>query len=418
MTPETRLKANVTNDALKVTPRLPPPAAFAITPSVHKMPLNLTLPNRESGSSLLVRNFVAQNERFRSAFSILERAIAARAFPACSLAVTIGGELVAHKALGRFTDDPASPEVTSASIFDLASLTKVVATTTMAMILYERGLLDLEAPVAAIVPEFAGQFADSDNHRREITLRMLLAHSSGLPAYEKLFLRTKTRGDLLQAAFNVPLTAAPGARAEYSDIGFIILGVVLERLADESLDVFCQREVFGPLCMTHTTFNPTQALRNSIPPTADDRAFRHRIIQGEVQDENASLLGGVAGQAGLFSTAEDLAIFAHAMLNGGHPVLRSSTVELFSRRESAPDGTSRALGWDTPSAPSQSGKYFSPRSFGHLGYTGTSLWIDPDRQLSIAFLTNRTWPDCQNQAVRQVRPAFHDAVVEALGKNA
>jgi CubicO group peptidase (beta-lactamase class C family) len=380
--------------------------------------LNLTLPNRESGFSFLARNFLAQDDRFSSAFGILEKAIAARVFPACSIAVTFGGELVALKAFGRFTYDPASPEVTTANIFDLASLTKVVATTAMAMILYERGLLDLEAPVTAIVPEFAGASDEHDPRRREVTLRMLLAHSSGLPAYEKLFLRAQTREDLLQAAFTTPLAGAPGARAEYSDIGFIILGVVLERLADESLDVFCQREVFGPLGMTHTTFNPADTLKNSIPPTSDDRAFRHCIIQGEVQDENASVLGGIAGHAGLFSTAEDLAIFAHAMLNGGHPILRSSTIELFSQRESAPEGTSRALGWDTPSAPSQSGKYFSSRSFGHLGYTGTSLWIDPERQLSISLLTNRTWPDCQNQAIKQIRPAFHDAVIEALGKQA
>ncbi|MGA9804265.1 MAG: serine hydrolase, partial [Terriglobales bacterium] len=166
------------------------------------------------------------------------------------------------------------------------------------------------------------------------------------------------------------------------------------------------------------TFNPARALKDSIPPTADDRTFRHRIIQGEVQDENASILGGIAPHAGLFSTAENLALFAHAMLNSGHPILRPATVELFSRRESAPEGTSRALGWDTPSALSQSGKYFSPRSFGHLGYTGTSLWIDAERQLSITLLTNRTWPDCQNEAIKQVRPAFHDAVIEALGKRA
>ena len=375
------------------------------------MPLNLTLPNRESGFSFLVRNFSAQDDQFPSAFSILEKAIAARAFPACSLAITFRGELVAHKALGRFTYDPASPEVTTASLFDLASLTKVVATT-MAMILYERGLLDLEAPLTAIVPEFT----NNDSRRREVTLRMLLAHSSGLPAYEKLFLRAKTREDLLQAAFTTPLAAAPGARAEYSDVGFIILGVVLERLADEALDAFCQREIFGPLGMANTTFNPTRALKDSIPPTADDRTFRHRIIQGEVQDENASILGGIAGHAGLFSAAEDLAIFAHAMLNSGHPILRPATVELFSRRESAPEGTSRALGWDTPSLPSQSGRYFSPRSFGHLGYTGTSLWIDAERQLSITLLTNRTWPDCQSEAIKQVRPAFCDAVIEDLGK--
>ena len=317
---------------------------------------------------------------------------------------------MAHKAFGRFTYESTSPEATIASIFDLASLTKVVATTAMAMILYQQGVLDLEAPVTAIVPEFAS----TDERHAHVTLRMLLAHSSGLPAYEKLFLHSKTREDLLRRAFATELTASPGACAEYSDIGFIILGVALERSADEPLDTFCQREVFGPLAMTHTTFKPTKALRESIPPTADDPSFRHRVIQGEVQDENASVLGGVAGHAGLFSTADDLALFAHAMLNGGYPILRPDTVDLFTRRESRPEDTSRALGWDTPSTPSQSGRHFGPRSFGHLGYTGTSLWIDPARQLSITLLTNRTWPDCQNQAIKQVRPAFYDAVVQAL----
>jgi CubicO group peptidase (beta-lactamase class C family) len=197
--------------------------------------------------------------------------------------------------------------------------------------------------------------------------------------------------------------------------------------------------------MINSTFNPPRESRAKIPPTADERAesecgagapararpgersapgasetarstFRKKIIQGEVQDENASVLGGVAGHAGLFSPAEDLARFAYTMLHGGCPILRPETIALFTRREAAPPGSSRALGWDTPSAPSQSGKHFGPRSFGHLGYTGTSLWIDPDRQLSITFLTNRTWPDCTNQAIREVRPKFHDAVVEALNK--
>jgi CubicO group peptidase (beta-lactamase class C family) len=306
--------------------------------------------------------------------------------------------------------------VTPATLFDLASLTKVIATTTMAMLLYERGLLDLDAPLAAVLPEFTRD-AEKDPRRRDVTLRMLLAHSSGLPAYEKLFLKARTRNELLEAAFTAPLTADPATRAEYSDIGFILLGVALERLADESLDRFCQREIFAPLAMTNTTFNPPAEIRSKIPPTADDQTFRHRIIQGEVQDENASVLGGVAPQAGLFSTAEDLAKFAHSMLNGGRPILRPETVALFTRRESAPAGTTRALGWDTPSSASQSGRYFSPQSFGHLGYTGTSLWIDPTRQLSITLLTNRTWPDCTNQAIKQVRPKFHDAVIEALDRS-
>jgi len=327
------------------------------------------------------------------------------------VAVTHNGKLLALRALGRFTYDPTSPQPTSDTLFDIASLTKILATTAMAMILYERGLLDLEMPVISIVGEFSGE----DPRRDEVSLRMLLAHSSGLPAYEKLFLRAHTRDELLAAASSTPLASDPGSHAEYSDIGFIVLGVALERLADESLDRFCQREIFGPLALTQTTFNPASELRPAIPPTTDDRTFRHRIIQGEVQDENASILGGVAGHAGLFATAHDLATFAHIFLQGGSPILRPETIALFTARESSPEGTSRALGWDTPSAPSQSGRYFSPRSYGHLGYTGTSLWIDSDRDLSITLLTNRTWPDCANQSIKRIRPRFHDAVFEALG---
>jgi CubicO group peptidase (beta-lactamase class C family) len=194
-----------------------------------------------------------------------------------------------------------------------------------------------------------------------------------------------------------------------------VLGLALERIVEQPIDRFCQGEEFGPLGMLHTTFNPPLSWKSSIPPTADDKTFRRRIIQGEVQDENASVMGGVAGHAGLFSTASDIAKFAHTMLNGSAPVFRPETILLFTRRETSPRQTSRALGWDTPSKPSQSGKYFSSSSFGHLGYTGTSLWIDPERQLSVTLLTNRTWPDCSNQEIKQVRPRFHDAVVEALG---
>jgi CubicO group peptidase (beta-lactamase class C family) len=418
-----------------------------------------------STASPLRPAFERQDEVFARAFSILREAIVEKAFPAASVAVTYRGKLLALKALGNFTYheggdfdlQPPKPnagapflasfarsgdfdfEVSPTTLFDLASLTKVVATTPQAMLLYQQGLLDLDAPVSAIVPEF-NRDHDKDPRRHDVTLRMLLAHSSGLPAYEKLFLKAHTRDQLLQAAVTTPLTADPATRAEYSDIGFIILGVVLERLADEPLDRFCQREIFAPLAMTNTTFNPPVEIRAQIPPTADERdepcgsdtavrqlpkadnqssasprsTFRRRIIQGEVQDENASVLGGVAAHAGLFSNAEDLAKFAHAMLSAGHPILRPETISLFTRRETAPPGTSRALGWDTPSSPSQSGKYFSPHSFGHLGYTGTSLWIDSQRQLSITLLTNRTWPDCSNQAIKKIRPKFHDAIIEAL----
>jgi CubicO group peptidase (beta-lactamase class C family) len=354
-----------------------------------------------------------QHAVFGNAFDVLQESIVKAVFPAASIAVTFKGKLLALKAFGRFTYEPSSLPVTTATVFDLASVSKAVATTSMAMILYERGLIDLEAPLVSIVPEFAG----SDTRRRDVTVHTLLAHSSGLPAYEKLFLKAKSRDELLAAAFATPLAADPGDKVAYSDIGFMILAVALERIADEGLDRFCQREIFGPLGMLHTAYNPPASWRTSIPPTADDHSFRKRIIQGEVQDENASVLGGVAAHAGLFATAEDLATLAHVLLQGGRPLVRPETLALFTRRETAPAGTSRALGWDTPSSPSQSGKYFSGRSYGHLGYTGTSLWIDPERQLSITLLTNRTWPDCGNKAITKVRPAFHDAVVEALEKN-
>lgn len=351
-----------------------------------------------------------QDDRFADAFEVLQSAITANAFPGAAVAVTHEGKLAAYKGLGRLTYDAASAEVRAETIFDLASVTKAVAATTMAMILYERGELELEAPVCHVLP----QICATDARRRDITFRMLLAHSSGLPGYVRLFDVAKTREALIAAALDTPLIAKPGTHAEYSDIGFLILGEALARIADEPLDRFCQREIFGPLGMSRTGFRPPQEWRKMIPPTEDDQTFRKRIIKGEVQDENASVMGGVAGQAGLFAPAEDVATFAHCLLSGGRPVLRPETVTLFTRREESPIGTSRTLGWDTPTRPSQSGTLFSPRSFGHLGYAGTSLWIDAERQISITLLTNRTWPDRKSQAIKEVRPAFHDAVMKVL----
>src|SRR5579884_949561 len=352
----------------------------------------------------------AQDDRFAEAFQILQSAIASKAFPAAAVAVTHEGKLVAYKGFGRLTYEAASAEIHANTIFDLASLTKAVATTTMSMLLYERGELDLEAPVCHVLPQICG----TDARRRDITFRMLLAHSSGLPGYVRLFDVAKTRDALIAAALDTPLIAAPGTQAVYSDIGFLILGEALARIADEPLDRFCQREIFGPLGMSRTGFLPPQEGRKMVPPTEDDQTFRKRIIKGEVQDENASVMGGVAGHAGLFAPAEDVATFAHSLLSGGRPVLRPGTVALFTRREESPPGTSRTLGWDTPSRPSQSGTMFSPRSFGHLGYAGTSLWIDPEREISITLLTSRTWPDRKSQAIKEVRPAYHDAIMKVL----
>jgi CubicO group peptidase (beta-lactamase class C family) len=283
----------------------------------------------------------------------------------------------------------------------------------MAMLLYERGFLDLDSPVGAVLPEVTA--GSRDNARRQITFRMRLTHSSGLPAHARLYEAARGAEEVLAAAGSLPLEATPGAHAQYSDIGFILLGKALERLADDELAHFCQREIFGPLGMTQTMFKPPAQLRTSIPPTQDDQRFRSRIVQGEVDDENASAMGGVAGHAGLFSTVGDQALFANHMVSGGAPILRPETVRLFTRRQEQPAGSSWALGWDTPTHPSQSGSYLSPAAYGHLGFTGTSLWIDPERQLSVTFLSNRTWPDRRSDKIKQVRPRLHDAIVEALG---
>ncbi|HZQ92081.1 MAG TPA: serine hydrolase domain-containing protein [Terriglobales bacterium] len=358
-----------------------------------------------------------QDQRFARAFAVINGAIAARAFPGAAVAVVHAGRMVALRGFGRFTYADDARRVGAETMYDLASVSKVVATTAMAMLLYERGLLDLDVAVRAVVPEFADV---ADPRRDRVTVRMLLAHSSGLPAYARLFEQARSRETLLEAAYKLPLEADPGTRAEYSDIGFIILGEILARVAGEgpaenALSSFCRREVFGPLGMTKTLFRPAEQMCQQFPPTVEDLDFRHRVVQGEVDDENAWVMGGVAGHAGVFSSAGDVAHFAHVLLEGGSPLVRRETLELFTRRQASPAGTTRALGWDTPSRPvSQSGKYFSERAFGHLGYTGTSLWIDPERRLAVALLTNRTWPDRSSQAIKQVRPAFHDAVVEAL----
>ena len=363
----------------------------------------------------LKSNFGDQDRRFARAIDMLREGIAARAFPGCSLAVVHRDQLIASIGLGGFTFDPQSPVVAADTIFDIASLTKIVATTAMAMILYERGVLDLDLPVESVVREF---FAP-DPRRQDVTFRTLLGHTSGLPGYVRLFEQARTRDELVLAACRTPLEAAPGERTEYSDLGFIILGEALACLADEPLDSFCRREVFGPLGMGSTCFNPPPPQRSLIPPTEDDRAFRHRVIQGEVHDENAGVMAGVAGHAGLFSSAPDLARFAGAILRGlsrpsAKTIFLPETLRAFARPQAAKSGHPRALGFDLPTAPSQSGCHFSPASLGHLGFTGTSLWLDPERELAIVLLTNRTWPDRSSQEIKRVRPCVHDAIVEVL----
>jgi CubicO group peptidase (beta-lactamase class C family) len=357
--------------------------------------------------------------RFGAVFQVLESAIAARAFPGCAFGVLADGGIALSGARGHLTYEPNAPAVVPATAYDIASLTKVVAATAVAMLLVQRGKLNLAAPLAEILPDFVARRAAGDPAWR-VTLRHLLAHNSGLPGYVKLFRYANTPAALMQACLALPLEAEPGARAEYSDPGFILLGKALESVMGETLDSFARREIFGPLGMLSTGFCPAPAERPSIPPTEEDTTFRHRRIQGEVQDENAYVLGGVAGHAGLFSNVADLLRFAAAVLDaihdkrsGASSLFDPAVVNRFATRQE-PAGSSQALGWDTPSQPSSSGTRFSQHSIGHLGYSGCSLWIDLDAAIAVVLLTNRTWPDRKSELIREVRPAFHDAVRTAL----
>jgi serine-type D-Ala-D-Ala carboxypeptidase len=370
-------------------------------------------------SLIIPASISSQREQFQAAYSVLERAISEQAFPGASFGVLAGGRVLALDGVGTFTYDEPAETVTASTVYDLASLTKVIATTAMAMLLHQNGSLRLDQPLASILPGFArGEAPGSVRH--QVTLRLLLTHASGLPGYVRLFEGLNGEGlegreQLLDACLRLPLECAPGSRAEYSDPGFILLGKALEVLAGEELASFCSREVFTPLSMTSSCFRPPADWRRRIPPTEEDLTFRHRIIQGEVQDENCFVLGGIGGHAGLFSNALDPLLYAQCLLEAQR-LFTTETVQLFTTRTELPAGSSRALGWDTPSQPSSSGRFFSGHSAGHLGYAGTSLWIDFERGLAVALLTNRTWPHRQNQAIRMVRPAFHDAVMEALDR--
>lgn len=363
---------------------------------------------------------------FPAAHTLLTDAIREHAFPGAAYGVLLRGQVVATESVGCFTYETDASPVLPETIFDIASVSKVLATTAMAMLLWERDQLDLDEPIATRLPEFV-QNDPPDSPRHTITAQMLLAHSSGLPAYGRLFERYQTVSVLLDACLRMPLEAPPDTRTVYSDIGFIILGHLLETIAGESLDHYCQREVFVPLGMAATMYCPPPQLRPSIPPTGIDNILRHRMLQGEVNDDNCYVLGGVSGHAGVFSNVADILRFAGCILSGGTPIygppiFRPETVSLFTSPQassSRPCGPVRALGWDVPSAPSSSGQFFSAHSVGHLGYTGTSLWIDLEKNLAIVLLTNRTFPGGKpeniSKKIQEVRPRFHDAVACELG---
>lgn len=363
--------------------------------------------------------------RFAPVYRILADAIAARTFPGCAFGVLAGGEILLQDALGRFTYDEDARAVQPETLYDVASLTKVVSTTAAAMLLYQRGQLDLETPLGELLPGFVVGRAQGER-AHHVKLRHLLAHNSGLPGYVELFRTVSTPAALYRACLELPLEAEPGMRAEYSDPGFILLGKALEVVTGEYLAPWVRREVFTPLGMNATCFCPAPAIRPLIPPTEEDTTFRKRRIQGEVQDEHAFLLKGAAGHAGLFSNVPELLRFAGEILcpvpgkggafateTGRKPLFDPATIQTFAQRQS-PEGSSRALGWDTPSENSTSGHHFSPRSIGHLGFSGCSLWMDREAGIAVVLLTNRTWPDRQNRKIRELWPVFHDAIRQAI----
>jgi CubicO group peptidase (beta-lactamase class C family) len=324
---------------------------------------------------------------------VIERGIRAGGYPGASVVVGRKGAAVWEKGFGHlgWTDDAASV-VPERSIYDLASLTKVIGTTTAVMILFDEGKIRLDDPVSKYIPEFSGGLKD------RVTIRMLLEHRSGLPAGRDLWRIAHSPEEARAAVISTPLFAAPNQYYEYSDLGADMLGFTVEAVTGEKLDAFLQRRVFTPLGMSDTHFRPDASLRGRIAPTeiAPPRGYP---LRGEVHDENAYALGGVAGHAGLFSTVSDLSIFAQMMLNGGSydgtRIVADSTVQLFTHRAA---GT-RALGWDTCAGSFGCGKYMGTGAYGHTGYTGTSLWIDPEREMFVILLTNRV------HAAKARRPA-------------
>ncbi|HKV06412.1 MAG TPA: glycoside hydrolase family 3 N-terminal domain-containing protein [Candidatus Acidoferrales bacterium] len=358
-------------------------------------------------------------ERLKPAYSLLDRAVSDGAFPGGVLAVGWNGQLAVH-AFGQLELEGEAYDADEDSMYDVASLTKPIVTTTAIMMLAQRGRLDLNHPVDTYLPEFASAAKADPNPawRARVTVRMLLLHDSGLPAHRDFYQDAKGHDAILKRVFAEPLVHEPGTQIEYSDLGFILLGEIVERLTGEPLDAFAKREIFQPLGMDRSMFNPPRRLREDIAPTEMDSAYRKRLVWGEVHDENAWAMGGVAGHAGLFSTAEDVATFAQMILDGGiyghERLLARSTIQQFTSRQIIGD-SAHALGWDVPIEPSSSGRYFSARSFGHTGFTGTSLWIDPERKLFVVLLTNRVNPSRTNEKIKQVRPALHDAIFEALG---
>jgi beta-N-acetylhexosaminidase len=356
--------------------------------------------------------------QLQPAFDVIEKAIADKTFPGATMAAGYRGKVSVH-AFGKLSYDAKAAATNPNTMYDIASLTKVVATTTLVAKLAEGDFavpLDLDAKVERYLPEWAS--GPQAEWRHEVTVRHLLTHTSGLPAFKEYWRTSKGRADTLGRIFAEPLEYEPGTKEIYSDLGIILMAEIIERLTGRTLDDLARTFIFSPLGMKDTMYRPPKKLWPAIAPTEIDNNLRHRLVQGEVHDENAFAIGGVSGHAGVFSTAPDLTAFCQMLLNGGvyahQRILRRATIAQFTAPQQLSGGT-RTLGWAVPTEGGSSGHYFSAHSFGHTGFTGTSIWIDPDRQLFVVLLTNRVHPTRENTKIQQVRPALHDAVMQALG---
>jgi CubicO group peptidase (beta-lactamase class C family) len=351
------------------------------------------------------------DSRFSSAARVIESAVRERAFPAAVIEVGTATQPLWRQSFGRLRFDERAPATADDIIFDLASLTKVVSTASIVMQAVERGELGLDDPVADHVSAWRG------GDRADVTLRDLLSHCSGLPWHVPFFRTLEGRADVERAICETPLDYPPRSKSIYSDLDFMLLGFILEQVSPLPARFDAVKTQAGVI--DEVQFLPPDVWKPRIAPTEID-PWRGRLLVGEVDDENAFALGGVAGHAGLFGTAGAVGQFARHLLqilDGRQGAFQRATVVTFTtRRESIP-GSSRALGWDTMLPSSSCGARMSARSFGHTGFTGTSLWIDPERSAYVVLLTNRIHPDRSNDAIKTVRPAVHDAVMQELDQN-
>jgi serine-type D-Ala-D-Ala carboxypeptidase len=359
---------------------------------------------------------------FQDVSRLLQQAVGGGCFPGGVLLVGYQGQLVYEAAVGQAALLPSRRPMTVDTVFDLASLTKPMATTTALMRLVESGRVRLDAPISVYLSAFNAPDTASP------TLRQLLCHCSGLPAWRPYYQEIDPswpQNDRRQAVHTAihrePLITPPGTVVRYSDIGFILLGELVEVLSGTALEEFCRREVFAALQLGDLRFlNPIRPQPVGVSYASTEHCpWRGRILTGEVHDENAWVMGGVAGHAGLFGTARQVWRFAQRLLDGlqGRAWLVSTaTLRAFTTRQGLPEGSTWALGWDTPTpGRSSAGRYFAPTAIGHLGFTGTSLWIDPAQQVIVVLLTNRVHPSRQREGIRAFRPLIHDAVMQALG---